>query len=183
MRKHWEKIRVAMAGRIRYKVTRGGLLFTLAILIVGLAAVVSANNLLFLIVATMLATLLISGLVSRLCLAALELDFLVPEHVAARRVAEVLAQVRHHGVDHLGQQRRGGVVVQVDGLSGRVHTARHSRPGTHRFNRAREPAGLDALRLCLPSAQSLTGRQGGAWWGVCFQTPCRHAGKVATPLG
>jgi len=85
MRKHWEKIRVAMAGRIRYKVTRGGLLFTLAILIVGLAAVVSANNLLFLIVATMLATLLISGLVSRLCLAALELDFLVPEHVAARR--------------------------------------------------------------------------------------------------
>jgi uncharacterized protein (DUF58 family) len=85
MRKYWEKIRVAMTGRIRYKVTRGGLLFTLAILVVGLAAVVSANNLLFLIVATMLATLLISGLVSRLCLAALELDFLVPEHVAARR--------------------------------------------------------------------------------------------------
>ena len=33
----------------------------------------------------MMATLLVSGFVSRLCLAALELDFLVPEHVAAKR--------------------------------------------------------------------------------------------------
>lgn len=85
MRRHWEQLRGALARRIRYKVTRGGLLFTLAILVVSLAAVVSANNLLFLIVATMLATLLISGLVSRLCLAGLELDFQVPEHVAAGR--------------------------------------------------------------------------------------------------
>ncbi len=61
------------------------MLFTLAILVVGLGAIVSANNLLFLIVAAMLATLLVSGLVSRLCLAALELDFLVPEHISAGR--------------------------------------------------------------------------------------------------
>ena len=74
-----------MVRRIRYKITRGGLLFTLAILVVGVGAIVSANNLLFLIVATMLATLLVSGLVSRLCLAALELDFLVPDHVPAGR--------------------------------------------------------------------------------------------------
>ncbi len=45
----------------------------------------SANNLLFLMVAAMLSTLLVSGFVSRLCLAALELDFQVPEHVSARR--------------------------------------------------------------------------------------------------
>src|SRR5205814_6933618 len=38
-----------------------------------------------LIVATMLATLLVSGLVSRLCLAGLELDFQVPDHVPAKR--------------------------------------------------------------------------------------------------
>ena len=82
---YWQNIRAALARRIRYKITRGGLLFTLAVLVVGLGAVISANNLLFLIVAAMLATLLISGLVSRLCVAGLELDFLVPEHVAARR--------------------------------------------------------------------------------------------------
>jgi uncharacterized protein (DUF58 family) len=85
MRRHWEQLQGALARRIRYKVTRGGMLFMLAILVVSLAAIVSANNLLFLIVATMLATLLVSGLVSRLCLAGLELDFLVSEHVAAGR--------------------------------------------------------------------------------------------------
>ncbi len=85
MRKHWEHLRGALTRRMQYKITRGGLLFTLAILVVGLGAIVSANNLLFLIVATMLATLLVSGFVSRLCLAGLELDFLVPEHVPAGR--------------------------------------------------------------------------------------------------
>ena len=70
---------------MRYKVTRGGLLFSLAIAMVGFGAVASANNLLFLIVAAMMATLLVSGLVSRLCLAELHLDFLVPDHVPAGR--------------------------------------------------------------------------------------------------
>jgi uncharacterized protein (DUF58 family) len=81
----WDQFRLFLDRRIRYKITRAGLLFTFAILVVGLGAVISANNLLFLITAAMLATLLVSGLVSRLCLAALELDFLVPEHVPARR--------------------------------------------------------------------------------------------------
>ena len=70
---------------MRYKITRGGLLFSFAIVVVGVGAVISANNLLFLIVAAMLATLLVSGFVSRLCLAGLDLDFLVPEHVPAGR--------------------------------------------------------------------------------------------------
>ena len=85
MRIRLQQLRSALARRIRHKVTRGGVLFVFAILVVGSGAIVSANNLLFLIVATMLATLLVSGLVSRLCLAGLELDFVVPEHVPAGR--------------------------------------------------------------------------------------------------
>ncbi len=85
MHRKWQQLRGLIARRIRYKITRGGALFTAAIVVVGLGAVVSANNLLFLIVAAMLSTLLVSGFVSRLCLAALELDFQVPEHVSARR--------------------------------------------------------------------------------------------------
>ena len=69
--------------RLRYRITRAGVLFTLAILAVMLAAVASTNNLLFLVAAAMMATLLVSGLISRLCLAGLELDFIVPEHVSA----------------------------------------------------------------------------------------------------
>ena len=85
MQNLWGHIRDALRRRIRYKITRGGALFILAVVLVGLAAIASANNLLFLILAAMLATLLVSGFVSRLCLAALQLDFLVPEHIPAGR--------------------------------------------------------------------------------------------------
>jgi uncharacterized protein (DUF58 family) len=81
--------------RIRYRITRGGLLFTLGTLLVGAAASVSANNLLFLILATMVATLLVSGLVSRLSLAALELEFLLPDHIPARRTVPGKLVVRN----------------------------------------------------------------------------------------
>jgi len=81
----WQRVRTALARRVRYKITRGGTIFILAILLVGASAILSANNLMFLIFAAMLATLLVSGLVSRLCLATLELDFLVPEHIPAGR--------------------------------------------------------------------------------------------------
>ena len=96
MRIGWQQIRAALARRMRYRITRGGALFTGAILVVGLGAVASANNLLFLIVAMMLATLLVSGFVSRLCLAALELDFQVPEHVSAGRDVPGRLFVRNH---------------------------------------------------------------------------------------
>src|SRR5207247_4737904 len=77
---------------VKYRVTRGGFLFTMAVALVGAAAVASANNLLFLVVATMLSVLLVSGLVSRLGLAGLELDFALPEHVSVgRTVASTLA--------------------------------------------------------------------------------------------
>jgi uncharacterized protein (DUF58 family) len=80
-----QELRAALLKRIRYKITRGGVLFVLAIVMVGAAAVVSANNLLFLIMATMFSTLLVSGFISRLCLAGLELEFQLPEHIAASR--------------------------------------------------------------------------------------------------
>lgn len=85
MKSLWSHLRESLTRRIRYKITRGGTLFIGAIVLVGMAAIASANNLLFLILAAMLATLLVSGFVSRLCLAGLQLDFLVPEHIPAGR--------------------------------------------------------------------------------------------------
>jgi len=79
----------------RYRVTRGGFLFTMAVALIGAAAVASANNLLFLVVATMLSVLLVSGLVSRLGLAGLELDFVLPEHVSAGRAVAATLAVRN----------------------------------------------------------------------------------------
>ena len=96
MRTPWQQFRAFLARRIRYKTTRGGVLFTVAIFLVAFGAVVSANNPLFLIVAAMLATLLVSGLVSRLCLAGLALDFQVPEHIPAGRSVPARLFVRNH---------------------------------------------------------------------------------------
>ena len=79
------RLRSALRRAFRHPVTHGGLVFTLAMLLVGIAAAASANNLLFLILAAMLSTLMVSGLVSRLSLAGLELDLVLPEHIAARR--------------------------------------------------------------------------------------------------
>ena len=91
MRKLWRELRLAFS-QGRQQVTRAGMAFTAALLLVALAAFLSANNLLFLILAAMFSTFLISGFVSKLGLAGLELDLLLPEHISARR--QVRASLR-----------------------------------------------------------------------------------------
>ena len=81
----WVRLRAALDAGVHQRVTRLGLLFTLTCLLVALAAFSSANNLLFLILAAMLATLMVSGLISRLSLAGLAMDLLLPDHISARR--------------------------------------------------------------------------------------------------
>ncbi|HUA86686.1 MAG TPA: DUF58 domain-containing protein [Bryobacteraceae bacterium] len=75
----------ALSFGLRQQVTRAGVAFALTLLVIALAAFLSANNLLFLILAAMLSTLLVSGFISRLGLAGLELDLVLPEHISARR--------------------------------------------------------------------------------------------------
>ena len=85
MQRIWSRLHSSLDLGVRQQVTRLGLVFTLACVIVALAAFASANNLLFLILALMLATFMVSGFISRLSLAGLELDFLLPEHISAGR--------------------------------------------------------------------------------------------------
>lgn len=80
----WRWLRRWKSG-VRHQVTWSGLAFTLLIIFLGLAAFASANNLLFLLLAAMLSTMLISGFVSRLSLAGLEVRLLLPDHVFAKR--------------------------------------------------------------------------------------------------
>jgi uncharacterized protein (DUF58 family) len=83
--KLWPWLRTAFDHGTRQQVTRMGLLFTVTCVLVALAAFVSANNLLFLILALLLGTMLVAGFISRLSLAGLELEFLLPEHLCAGR--------------------------------------------------------------------------------------------------
>ena len=88
-REWWRRVRSWWFQGIRQQVTRAGLAYTATLLVVALAAFLSANNLLFLILAAMLSTLLISGFISRLGLAGLELDLVLPDHISARRKVRI----------------------------------------------------------------------------------------------
>jgi len=78
------------AARIRdaldYEVTRVGIIYVVIVLLLGVAALNTGNNLLYIIVAAMLAAILASGVASALVLHDLELDVHLPEHVFAGRV-------------------------------------------------------------------------------------------------
>jgi uncharacterized protein (DUF58 family) len=66
-----------------YDVTREGLVFIGIILLIGVAALNTGNNLLFIVVSAMLAALIVSGIASAAILRSLELDVGLPEHVFA----------------------------------------------------------------------------------------------------
>jgi len=80
--------RVAME-RLRetfdYEINRAGVVYVLVTLVIGIAALNTGNNLLYIVVAAMLAAILVSGMVSAVVLRRLELDVRVPEHVFAGR--------------------------------------------------------------------------------------------------
>lgn len=68
-----------------YEVTKAGVLYVLVTLVIGIAALNTGNNLLYIVVAAMLAAILVSGMVSALVLRSLELEVRLPEHVFAGR--------------------------------------------------------------------------------------------------
>jgi uncharacterized protein (DUF58 family) len=75
-----------------YEVTKAGVVYVLVTLVIGIAALNTGNNLLYIVVAAMLAAILVSGVVSALVLRGLELQVRLPEHVfAARPVAGRIA--------------------------------------------------------------------------------------------
>lgn len=81
----WPRLRALWESSMRQQVTKGGVVYTAALVLVAISAFASANNLLFLILAAMVSTLMVSGFISRLSLAGLELEFSHPEHISARR--------------------------------------------------------------------------------------------------
>jgi uncharacterized protein (DUF58 family) len=79
----WRRTLDALRGGMRQRITLLGAGFSLATAVVGAAAFLTANNLLFLVLATLLGTLMVAGFVSRLSLAGLQLDVELPPHPTA----------------------------------------------------------------------------------------------------
>ena len=66
-----------------FEVTRSGAVYVATVLVIGIAALNTGNNLLYIIVAILLAAILVSGIASTLCLRGLELEVKIPEHIFA----------------------------------------------------------------------------------------------------
>ncbi len=74
-----------------YEITRGGIVYLVVALIIGVAGLNTGNNLLFIVLSAMLAGVLVSGIASGMALRRLELDAGLPQHLFAGR--SVLAQL------------------------------------------------------------------------------------------
>ena len=68
---------------VRYELTREGVGYVIAVLVIGIAALNTGNNLLFIVVAAMLAAVLVSGVASSIVLLGLSLKVVLPEYVFA----------------------------------------------------------------------------------------------------
>jgi len=69
--------------RMEYKVTREGWIYMAGILIVALPALNTGNNLLFLILASLIAVILMSGVLSSITLSGVAMRLELPEHIFA----------------------------------------------------------------------------------------------------
>jgi uncharacterized protein (DUF58 family) len=84
-----------LAYQIEYRITKQGVIFIGGVFAIALAALNTGNNLLFLILGCMLAAILISGVLSRVTVAGLELRLALPEHVFAKRPATALIELHN----------------------------------------------------------------------------------------
>lgn len=84
-----------MRDALNYEVTREGSMYLVLALVIGIAALNTGNNLLFIVVSAMLAAVMVSGIASAMVLLGIELDVIVPEHLFAGSVAVVRLALRN----------------------------------------------------------------------------------------
>jgi len=81
--------------QIDYKLTREGIIYLGGIFVVALAALNTGNNLLFMVLACLLAGILISGMLSRMVLSGIEVQLELPEHIFAERAVLAIAELHN----------------------------------------------------------------------------------------
>jgi uncharacterized protein (DUF58 family) len=81
--------------KMEYKITRAGWIYISGTLVVALAALNTGNNLLFLILACLIAIILMSGLLSSICLTGVELHLEMPEHIFAGQTERATVELQN----------------------------------------------------------------------------------------
>jgi len=72
-----------MREALDFEVTRAGVLYAIVVLLIGIAALNTGNNLLYIIVAAMLSAIGVSGIASAVSLRGLQLELKLPDHIFA----------------------------------------------------------------------------------------------------
>lgn len=81
--------------RMEYRVTRQGWIYMILIILVALAALNTGNNLLFLILASLIASILMSGVLSSVTLAGIELRLQLPENIFAGQPVRARVELKN----------------------------------------------------------------------------------------
>lgn len=81
--------------QVDYRLTREGVVYLIAVFVIVLAALNTGNNLLFMMLACLLAGILVSGVVSRAVLTGLDLNIELPEHVFAEQPILATVEIRN----------------------------------------------------------------------------------------
>ena len=81
--------------RIEYKITAEGWVYIAGVLLISLAALNTGNNLLFLILATLIAIILMSGVLSSISLSGVKMSLQLPEHIFATHTVRALLELEN----------------------------------------------------------------------------------------
>jgi uncharacterized protein (DUF58 family) len=81
--------------KMEYKITREGWIYISGIIVVALAALNTGNNLLFLILASLIAIILMSGVLSSITLSGIEMRLELPEHIFAGQAVRAEVELQN----------------------------------------------------------------------------------------
>ncbi len=81
--------------KIEYRITLEGWIYIGGIILVALAALNTGNNLLFLILASLIAMVLLSGVLSSITLSGIELRLVLPEHIFAGQPVRAMVELEN----------------------------------------------------------------------------------------
>lgn len=84
-----------MGYKMEFKVTREGWLYILGIVLISMAALNTGNNLLFLILATLIAVILMSGVLSSVSLSGVRMQLELPEHIFAGQPVRAMVELEN----------------------------------------------------------------------------------------
>ena len=81
--------------KMEYRVSREGWIYILGIFLVAIAALNTGNNLLFLILASLISIILMSGILSSITLSGVEMRLQLPEHIFAGQPVRTLVELHN----------------------------------------------------------------------------------------